>query len=256
MRQILFLKNKTQKQSYLYLGSFTGSLLLFFGILVFSVTSAFSHPLNDTLPQRRTALPQDTLPVHGRVSERDTLPTEQILRVEEEGVVLEDTTAGIEKKEDRYKEHSPLKATMLSVTLPGLGQAYNNRYWKIPIIYAGFGTIAYFWDMNNTEYQTFRRAWVARVDGNPNTVDEFPFYSTDQLQRATNFYRRNLEITYILGFALYVLNILDATVDAHLLDFDVSEDLTMSVRPSLIPEMNPLSGRQTSYAAMKFTFRF
>ncbi len=125
---------------------------------------------------------------------------------------------------------TPERAAMLSATLPGLGQVYNGRYWKVPIIYAGFGTLAYFLNMNSREYQRWRTAYIARVDGNPNTVDGYP-HSTDQLERAMRVYRRNLEVTYLLGAALYILNILDANVDAHLLDFDVREDLGLRMQP-------------------------
>lgn len=130
---------------------------------------------------------------------------------------------------------SPARAAMLSATLPGLGQIYNRKYWKVPIIYAGFGTLLYFVDFNSTNYNKWRKAWLARVDGNPNTVDDFPLHSTDVLERAMNFYRRNLEITYILSAALYLINILDASVDAHLMNFDVGESLTLGVQPALIP---------------------
>ncbi len=133
------------------------------------------------------------------------------------------------------QEPSPGRAAMLSATLPGLGQIYNKRYWKVPVIYAGFGTLAYFINFNNTNYRKWREAWIARVDGNPNTVDDFPIYSDDELERAMNFYRRNLEITYVLTAALYLLNILDASVDAHLMTFDVGEDLTMGLHPASLP---------------------
>ncbi len=130
---------------------------------------------------------------------------------------------------------APSKAAMLSATLPGLGQVYNRKYWKVPIIYAGFGTLVYFVNFNNTEYRMWREAWIARVDGNPNTVDDFPLHSTDVLERAMNYYRRNLEITYILSVALYMLNILDASVDAHLMNFDISEELSFGMQPCIIP---------------------
>lgn len=153
-------------------------------------------------------------------------------------------------------EHSPLKATMLSATLPGLGQIYNGKYWKVPIIYAAYGGVAYALNFNNTNYQRFRRAWVARVDGNPNTTDEFPRIATDRLLRATNYYRRNLELTYIVAAAVYVLNILDATVDAHLLDFDVGDDLSMKLSPAMMPA-GPGNGiSQGSAAGVTLSFRF
>ncbi len=142
---------------------------------------------------------------------------------------------------------------MLSASLPGLGQVYNRKYWKIPIIYAGFGTLAYFVNMNNTEYQKWRSAYIARVDGNPNTVDGFPLHSTDVLQRAMNYYRRNLEVTYLLGVALYILNILDANVDAHLMDFDVREDLSLRLQPM---GGHPGLPAGTTPAGLTFTINF
>ncbi len=150
---------------------------------------------------------------------------------------------------------SPARAAMLSATLPGLGQVYNRKYWKVPIIYAGFGTLAYFVDFNNSNYRKWRRAWLARVDGNPNTIDDFPLHSTDVLERAMNYYRRNLEITYMLAAGLYLLNILDASVDAHLMDFDVGERLSLGLKPVRTPAtLDQLSSRHT--AEISFTLRF
>ncbi|MBW6478946.1 MAG: hypothetical protein K0B37_05905 [Bacteroidales bacterium] len=235
-------------------------MILLVACFFFSNASTASENLfsNDTIPpaSRRGT---------GAVEVQDTLPAQPVPYELPDGEIREQEPVREpvrlrepepEKEKALEEKHSPLKATMLSATLPGLGQAYNGRYWKIPIVYAGFGAVAYFVRFNNTEYQAFRRAYVARVDGNPNTVDEFPFYSSDQLQRATNFYRRNLEITYILGAALYVLNILDATVDAHLLDFDVGEDLGMKLHPVVFPGVNPTNAGLNSFAGLRFTFRF
>lgn len=163
-----------------------------------------------------------------------------------------------EEEEEPKEKHSPQRAAMLSATLPGLGQIYNRKYWKVPAVYAGFGAVIYFLEFNNSRYQLFRRAWVARVDGNPNTTDDFPAYSTDQLERATKYYQRNLEITYISAAAIYLLNILDATVDAHLLDFDVSKDLSMNVRPTVIQFSNQNISMKNNapVAGVKFSFKF
>ncbi len=149
---------------------------------------------------------------------------------------------------------SPAKAAMLSATLPGLGQIYNGKYWKVPVIYAGFGTLIYFVDMNTTEHRFWREAWLARVDGNPNTTDNLP-HSTAVLERAMNYYRRNLEITYLLSAALYLLNILDASVDAHLMNFDVGEDLRLGMQPRPAPILPGHSGHRTA-AHFTITYRF
>ncbi|MEE4177043.1 MAG: DUF5683 domain-containing protein [Bacteroides sp.] len=150
---------------------------------------------------------------------------------------------------------SPGRAAMLSATLPGLGQAYNRAYWKIPIIYAGFGGVAYAVNFNNDNYQEMRRAYLAKVDGNPNTPDNYPLYTDASLKRAMEYYRRNLELSFILGAALYLLNILDANVQAHLMDFDVSEDISMKIEPRMDPSP-ALAGPVSHLPALKFTFRF
>ncbi len=156
---------------------------------------------------------------------------------------------------EEHPKHSPVKATMLSVALPGLGQAYNGKYWKIPFIYAGFGGVIYALNFNNTQYQQYRRAWIAKIDGNPNTVDEFPNISPDRIQRAMNGSRRNLEITYIVGGIIYLLNVLDATVDAHLLDFDVGRDLTLNVQPMML-NGNGTGNHRKPAAGVSLSFRF
>jgi len=149
----------------------------------------------------------------------------------------------------------PGRAAMLSAALPGLGQAYNRAYWKIPIIYAGFAGVAYAVHFNSNNYRIWRSAFVAKVDGNPNTIDRYPSFSDASLRRVMEFYRRNLELSYIAGVALYLLNILDANVQAHLMDFDVGEDLTMQIGPSAMPLALP--GLQpVPSAGLKLTFRF
>ncbi len=150
---------------------------------------------------------------------------------------------------------SPTKAAMLSATLPGLGQIYNRKYWKLPVIYTGFGALAYLLDFNNGEYRKWREAWISRVDGNPNTTDDFPNHSTDWLERAMNHYRRNLEVTYLLAGALYLLNILDASVDAHLMNFDIGEDLSLGIEPVSRPSMNN-PGYKTHSAQLSLRIRF
>ncbi len=150
---------------------------------------------------------------------------------------------------------SPSRAAMLSATLPGMGQIYNGSYWKAPVIYAGFGALIYFIDFNNSNYNKWRKAWIARVDGNPHTVDDFPLHSTEVIERAMNYYRRNLEINYMLAAALYLLNILDASVDAHLMNFDVGESLSMGIHPKLMPF--PAQQRKATYGTqVRLTLKF
>lgn len=235
--------------------------LLFFGVLLL-VQPVYGNDffeVNDTIPapRRGAGVPvsQDTIhqlpePIpQPDIQPVDTLPS-MPERTQPEVIVQE-------PEEKETEEHSPLKATMLSVALPGLGQAYNGRYWKIPVIYAGFTGVWYAVNLNNNFYQRYRRSYFASVDGNPNTVSEFPeFITPEQLRRGMNAFRRFLEISYITGAALYVLNVLDATVDAHLLDFDVSEELGMNLQPTLIPGFHGEGNFNNTYAGFRLTFRF
>jgi hypothetical protein len=129
--------------------------------------------------------------------------------------------------------HSPRKATIMSACLPGLGQAYNKKYWKIPILYAGLGGAGYAIAWNNNKYQDFRKAYIARTDTLDSTTDAYPRYSASNLLDLRNYYRHNLELSVIIITAVYILNIVDASVDAHLYDFDISDDLSLRVQPSV-----------------------
>lgn len=137
---------------------------------------------------------------------------------------------------DSLSYHSAKKATLYSAVLPGLGQAYNKKYWKIPIIYAGFGTLFYFIGVNGSEYHKFRDAYTIVATGdtaNFNNNEYIVKYEANltQLEEGRNYYRRNLELNYILTGLLYILNIIDASVDANLYNFDVSDDISLRFEP-------------------------
>jgi len=142
--------------------------------------------------------------------------------------------------------HSPQKATLYSMVLPGLGQAYNQKYWKIPVIYTGFAVFTYFIIFNRNEYVKFRDAYDYKTRGDTlfPINNEYLKYSEDQLIRGRDDYRRDLEFTYILAGLWYILNIVDATVDAHLFDYDISDDLSIKFSPAVndplyIPHFTP-----------------
>ncbi len=129
-------------------------------------------------------------------------------------------------------DRNPKKAMLLSAILPGLGQAYNRRYWKIPIVWAGIGFTSYLIVKNKREYARFDRAYRARYDDDPNTIDtEFPRYSNEAIYRIRQAYDKNVQLAWIWTGAVYVLNIADAFVDAHLSSFDVSDDLSLRWHP-------------------------
>jgi hypothetical protein len=121
---------------------------------------------------------------------------------------------------------SPAKAAFYSAVLPGLGQAYNKKYWKIPIVYGALGTGIYFYTSNNKEYKRYRDAYKTRLAG----FEDDEFYgriTLDGLQRAQKFYRKNKEVSLLVCIGIYALNIIDANVDAHLLQYNVNDNLTL-----------------------------
>lgn len=134
--------------------------------------------------------------------------------------------------------HSAHKATIYSLALPGLGQAYNKKYWKIPIIYAGFGVLAYNISINNKETKKFTDAYryVIRGDTTIPTDNEYVkrYPNSKDLLRGRDFYRRRVELSIIFTAAWYLLNVVDAAVDAHFFDYDVTEDLSLRIEPVLI----------------------
>ncbi|WP_104734232.1 DUF5683 domain-containing protein [Hanstruepera ponticola] len=120
---------------------------------------------------------------------------------------------------------SPARAAFYSAVLPGLGQAYNKKYWKIPIVYAGLGIGMYFYLDNDKEYNRYRDAYKRRLAG----FEDDEFFGTvtdDGLREAQKTLRRNKEISLLVTIGIYALNIIDANVDAHLLQYNVDENLS------------------------------
>ncbi len=116
----------------------------------------------------------------------------------------------------------------MSALLPGLGQAYNKKYWKIPILYAGAGVLIYSINFANKKYSTYRTAYKLRVNGDTSATN-FPQYSEDNLLLLRDYYRRNRDLSVIISAFVYILNIVDASVDAHLFFFDVSDKLSFTI---------------------------
>ena len=140
------------------------------------------------------------------------------------------TCTALAQEQKEAKEHSPRKASILSAVLPGTGQIYNKKYWKVPLVYAAIGTSVYYIGYNTSEYKSYKKALIARQDNDPNTIDlRYPEMSDDLVERRTEYFRRMRDISYIALAATYILNILDASVDAHLKEFDVKDDLSVSL---------------------------
>ncbi len=136
----------------------------------------------------------------------------------------------IELSEKRAKT-----AAYLSLLLPGAGQFYNKSYWKIPVIYAALGLTGYLAYSNHKNYVYWRDAYIAKVDDDPATPDLFPDIAEEVLRSQRNSYRRNRDFSLLIMSFVYILNSVEAYVDAHLKDFDVSDNLSLSVRPYYSP---------------------
>lgn len=147
------------------------------------------------------------------------------------------------------KLHSPQKASIYSAVLPGLGQAYNRKYWKIPIIYGTFTALGYYINWNNKIYIESRTAYMDLTDDDPETDSylDLPFIEyydltsnsgianlKKNLTRRQDYFHRNRDLLVILTAAFWGLNVIDASVDAHFFNFDISDDLTINWQPSMM----------------------
>lgn len=147
----------------------------------------------------------------------------------------------VKAQDASYPIKSPKKAALLSL-IPGAGQVYNKKYWKVPIIYTGLITSAYFINDNHHQYKAYKKAYLIRIDNDPNTTDEYVGqYSSNDLTVLKDFYRRNREISILCFVGVYILNIVDASVDAHLFDYDISENMSLNVSPLSTKDFSGIS---------------
>lgn len=171
-----------------------------------------------------------------------------------------DTTRLNEKQTARLRAIKPRTATIRSAILPGLGQAYNRQYWKIPIIYGGFATIGYFVNYMNGRTKFYRENWskayyspTRSVRIEINGIERDVPAST--LERAYSTFRRYRDLNILLGVLLWTLNVVDANVTAHLRTFDLSDDLSLRVQPTLTPA-SPLAPATAVAPGVRLAFTF
>jgi hypothetical protein len=152
-----------------------------------------------------------------------------------------------------YNPLAPSKAAFYSAVFPGMGQIYNKKYWKAPIVWGALAIPAYYYQINNSDYKRFRRAYKLRKNG---LVDEFNIngqivVSTETLETAQEQLRENRDMSLLTGVILYILQIVEASVNAHLLQFNTDDNL--SFRPSIIS--NPIRfDAPTVGLRIKYTF--
>jgi hypothetical protein len=158
------------------------------------------------------------------------------------------------------QNHDPGRAALFSALLPGLGQAYNGDYWKIPIFYGALATSGYLWGYNNKQYCRYRDLYNVVTSPN-NTYEGTESESTIKYYR--DYYRRFRDYSVLATFVLYVLQIIDADVFATMGDFEVTNDLTLGIKPGIIepvntPNINSYASTYNSSAVgvkLKLTFK-
>lgn len=161
-----------------------------------------------------------------------------------------DTSSTLMKKKDEVKprKHSPKTATLLSLALPGAGQVYNrkNWWWKVPVIYGAGAAFTYGVIYYNRNYNDFREAYKYRIENNveQNGDARFDKFQTPTLLSIRESYRDARDQCIIGVVAVYALQIVDAAVEAHFFDFNVSEDLSLNIQPTYIPGPQSWAGVQ------------
>lgn len=139
-------------------------------------------------------------------------------------------------------EHSPGKALLLSAVLPGAGQVYNRQVWKVPIVYAALGVVGYLTYNNFTQMKYYRDEYLYRVDNNNQTQypdnPDMVATPTSNIYNLYEAYNQTFQLSVIVAAAIYGLNLLDAYIYGHLFDFQITDDLTLNMSPTLMPTGN------------------
>lgn len=151
------------------------------------------------------------------------------------------------------KKHNPKIATFRSAVLPGWGQAYNKKYWKIPIIYGALGVTAGVFTYNLKTYKRLKEAIILRSDNDPlnDTLvfKDFINLSTESIRSYRNSFRQSVDYSVLFFIAFWALNVVDATVDAHLKSFDVSDNISLRIKPRYDPTV------KTGNLSLVFSFK-
>jgi len=148
--------------------------------------------------------------------------TTSVSAQEELNIVVRDSIKG-----EEINPLAPSKAAFYSAILPGMGQAYNKKYWKIPIVYAALGTGIGIYAYNNKNYHKYRDEYKRRLNGTEDPTGKLSNITDNQLISAQRQFQKNRDLSLIITVGIYILNIVEANVDAHLLQFNVSEKLTL-----------------------------
>ena len=176
------------------------------------------------------------------------LPEEEI---ERSVMVVEDAREIVKKKHEQRDwstwRPNPQRALWLALVCPGGGQIYNRKYWKLPIVYGGFMGCIYALTWNNMMYRDYQQAYLDIMDDDPNTASYNKFLHLGRQIDSSNIdrykkifksrkdkYRRWRDLSFFVMIGVYAISVIDAYVDAELSEFDISKDLSMKVRPTIM----------------------
>ena len=219
----------------------------------------------------QTVAAQDTIPVVINPGNSDTIIIKTRPRVERRNTTtiidVTNESAPVVVNSVVQRQGDPMKATMLSAVFPGGGQIFNGKYWKLPIVYAGFGAIFYMFKSNTDNYQMYFKGYVDFTDNIKETNSYLNFISGDpanydpmlhpntynaasaksleeRMLRLIDYHKRYRDLSMILTGVWYLAQILDANVDASLMGYDVSDNLELTVAPTMlnIPGITPAAG--------------
>lgn len=197
----------------------------------------------------------------------DLTPVDTIVGADADTIlnVVVDPSYGFTADGKRIFNPSPTRAVWLSALLPGLGQVYNRRYWKLPIIIGGFMGLGYATNWNNNQYQDYTQAYRDLLDQDPNTnsyMNFFPPTTSESdldhtwlqqtMRSRRDYYRRNRDLCIICIVGLYLLCMVDSYVDASLAHFDLSPNLSLDVQPAIYIE--PSRGKPAVGVNWAFNF--
>ena len=163
----------------------------------------------------------------------------------------------------------PKRALWLAIVIPGGGQIYNRKYWKLPIVYGGFVGCAYAMQWNNMMYRDYSQAYLDIMDDDPTTqsynqfmhlgttiTDKNETHYKNLFKKRKDYYRRYRDLSFFILIGVYALSVIDAYVDASLSDFDISKDLTMRVSPTIITTQSERNPIRSSGVGLQCSLKF
>lgn len=197
-----------------------------------------------------------SLKIFAQVSPKDTIrvenyPTDSISAVTPKSEIEVYTDIQESNATDSTMKYNPTKAGLYSAVLPGLGQYYNKKYWKIPIVWGGIGTGVGVVLWNQKQYNRYRDAFIAQLNGQPHEFSDIPGISAEALGRTQDRAKRQRDYAIAITGLVYILNIVDAVVDAHL--YEGRKDPDLALKPTVIYDE---FGKQNSKAGLSLSYNF